>query len=157
MGNITGLQWALYYAEKQKQQEAKKERTRNFIETQIEWQLPESLLPVKCVKRKKKRYSYLNAPPLWYTNGSDKPQSFIYVLKDVDSNEVRYVGLTDDPPRRNLEHLRDNKLGVKFKMFVVAIGDAETEREWIIRCTAEGCKLLNVVSTKPSAEKITKS
>ncbi|OIR17326.1 hypothetical protein GALL_23510 [mine drainage metagenome] len=150
MGNIDGLKWALYYAEKKKKRQEQQRRTRNYIETQIEWQLPESMLPVRCKKFKQKKYSIFNVPPLWYINGSDKPQSFVYVLKDIDNNEVRYVGLTEDPPRRKMEHQRDNKLNGNFKMVIVAVGDADTEREWIARCIKDGCKLINVVSIKPN-------
>lgn len=55
-------------------------------------------------------------------------------------------------PRRHMEHQRDNKLGVKFKMVVVDVGGDAAEREWIARCRADGCKLLNQVLTNSKTE-----
>ena len=147
MGNINGLQWVQYYAEKKKQQLEKQKRSRDFVQTQIGWELPESLLPVRCVKSKQVKYSYCNIQPRWFVNGLDTPQSFVYVLKAIESDEIRYVGLSDDPPRRFLEHQQNDKLGIQFKMVVVAIGNAETEREWIERCIKDGCNLLNISLT----------
>jgi len=142
---IDGWKWALYYEKKNREMF---EHSREFSEAKIEWQLPESMLPVRCVKSKQKRWSYLNQTPRWYINGSTIPQSFVYLLKDIN-NEVLYVGRSDDPPRRHMEHRKINKLGVPFKMIIVAVGDADTEREWITRCNADGCKLLNIALTKP--------
>ncbi len=140
MGNINGLQWALYYAEKRKQQEQKKKLTREFAETQIEWQLPE----IFCTKKIR---------TTWYVNderliGYGLSRAFIYILRAVENSEVRYVGQTTDPARRYMEHRLDDKLGAPFKMIVVDVGDAETERAWIARCTSEGCELLNLILTK---------
>lgn len=144
MGSLAGLEWARYIAKRQKQREEAKKYTRQFAETQIEWQLPETM------SLKKVRTS-------WYVNGSKIigcgfTHSFIYVLRDINSNEVRYVGQTSEPARRYMEHRLDDKLGVQFKMIIVDLGDAETEREWIARCIADGCKLLNVVLTKSKVE-----
>lgn len=97
MGSRAGAEWARHKAIKQKRQQEKQEKTRVFIETQIEWQLPESMLPVRCKKFKQKKWSIFNVQPCWYINSSDMPQSFIYVLKEFDTNETRYVGITDDP------------------------------------------------------------
>lgn len=141
--------WARHKEKKQRERQEKQEHTREFSETKIEWQLPESMLPIRCVKSKQIKWSYLNEHPRWYINGSNSPQSFVYILKDIKDNEVLYVGLSDDPPRRHMEHRRNNKLGVPFKMIVVAVGDADTEREWIARCNADGCKLLNIALIKP--------
>lgn len=143
---IDGWKWALYYEKKNREMY---EHSREYSEDKIEWQLPESMLPVRCVKSKQIRWSYLNQTPRWYINGSAIPQSFVYLLKDIKDNAVLYVGLSDDPPRRHMEHRRKNKLGAQFKMIIVAVGDADTEREWIARCNADGCKLLNIALTKP--------
>src|SRR5450759_783203 len=87
--SIEGWQWALYY---QKKKQAKHERSREFSEAKIEWQLPESMLPVRCVKSKQIKWSYLNQTPRWYINGSTIQQSFVYLLKGIKDNEVLYVG-----------------------------------------------------------------
>jgi len=140
MGNITGLQWARYIENRHKQWEEARKCTRKFAETQIEWKLPEAMI-LKKVRTD------------WYVNGSRIiggafTHSFIYLLKVINSNEVRYVGRTSEPIRRFMEHRLDDKLGVQFKMIIVDLGDAETEREWIARCIADRSKLLNVVLTK---------
>src|SRR5450759_1074534 len=88
--SIEGWQWALYY---QKKKQAKHERSREFSEAKIEWQLPESMLPVRCVKSKQIKWSYLNQTPRWYINGSTIQQSFVYLLKGIKDNEVLYLSL----------------------------------------------------------------
>lgn len=146
---IAGWEWARHKEKKQQQRQKKQKLTRDFAETKIEWQLPESMLPIRSVRIRKIKWTYGEDGTCWYINGSNSPQSFVYILKDIKDNEVRYVGLSDDPPRRHMEHRRNNKLGVPFKMIVVAVGDADTEREWIARYVDSGCDLLNIASTKP--------
>ncbi|NNM68688.1 MAG: hypothetical protein HKM00_01735 [Gallionella sp.] len=48
-----------------------------------------------------------------------------------------------------MEHHKNNKLGAPFKMIVAAVGDADTEREWIARYIDSGCNLLNIALTNP--------
>ena len=118
----------------------KGKRTRKFAENIIEWELSPDLLPVRS------RPSRMGV--LWYVNGSATPKSFVYVLKDRYTNAIRYVGLTDDPPRRHMEHRRKNVLYKQFTMVVVAVGGPVEESEWIDRCLAEDCALLNVVGNQ---------
>lgn len=146
--SIAGWEWARYKAEKQKKRQENKKRTREFAETLIEWRLPEAMLPVRS---KRFKWGYREYHTSWYINGSNSPNSFVYLLKEVQSDEVRYVGLTDDPPRRHMEHRRDDRIGAPFKMVVVDVGDANTEQEWINRYISQGCALVNLIGTKPVA------
>ena len=138
----SGWEWAKYRAKRQDELREFQTRTRAHAKSQIEWLLPAELLPVqeKRVRFLSDKYSYL-----WYVNGSTKPQYFVYLLKDQSTNAVRYVGLTDDPPRRHMEHRKSKRFGTSFHMVVVAIGDEQTERQWITKCLAEGHSLLNAV------------
>ena len=131
------------------QQREKQKRTRQFVEKTIEWQLPASLLPVRS---RTVRWGYRLYSTRWYVNGSSISQLFVYVLKENESGAIRYVGLTDDPPRRHMEHLRNGVLEGKFKMVVVAVGNEVTEKEWIARCLADACKLLNVIGIQSSIQ-----
>ncbi len=140
MGSTTGLQWARYLEQKFNKREEAKKRTKEFAETQIEWALPNEFQVTKV------RNS-------WYVNGykvigSSFTNSFVYILKESDSGAVRYVGLTSDPVRRYQEHRQNNKLGVSFKLVIVDVGDAESEKRWALRYCQEGCDLLNVTLTK---------
>lgn len=139
MARVGWREWASIKQEKRK-------RTRKFAENTIEWELPTALLPVRsrsvrdCMNR-------IDGAQ-WYVNGSDTSKSFVYVLKDRYTSTIRYVGLTDDPPRRHMEHRRNNVLYGQFTMVVVAVGGPVEELEWIDRCLAEGCALLNVVGNQ---------
>jgi len=64
---------------------------------------------------------------------------------ETETGAIRYVGLTDDPPRRHMEHRRNNMLNGKFKMVVVAVGGPDEERDWIAHYLQEGCSLLNTI------------
>ena len=142
--SYSGWEWARAKAERQKKQSEAEKRTRKYSEDQIDWQLSEDLLPVRS-----KKIRFMGCEnDVWYTNGSTISQSFVYLLKEAETNEVRYVGLTNDPPRRLLEHQRDKKLEVRFKMVVVAVGDADTEHQRITDSIVAGCKLTNIVKTK---------
>ncbi len=144
----SGWEWAKYRAKRQDELREYQTRTRAHAEVQIEWQLPPELLPVRKrrIRFLSDKYSYL-----WYVNGNSKPQSFVYVLKDPNTKAIRYVGLTDDPPRRHMEHRKSKKLGASFLMVVVAVGDEQTEKYWISKCVAEGCDLINILT--PMREK----
>lgn len=144
MGSCAGAEWARQKVVVQKRREEAKKRTSEFADSQIVWELPESM------SLRKERTT-------WYVNderiiGGIFSPAFIYVLKDAESNVVRYVGQTSEPTRRYMEHRNDDKLGTSFKMFIVDIGDAETEREYITRHLAQGCELLNLVLTKPKTK-----
>lgn len=145
MKNIAWWEWARFKEQKKKERAESKKRTREFAEEWIEWELPTELLPVKS---KRFKWGYREYHISWYVNGSDTPQSFVYLLKEQEHGQVRYVGLTDDPPRRHMEHRRDDKIGAPFKMVIVAVGDENTEREWIGRCISNGHILLNVIANK---------
>lgn len=131
-------EWGRYWQQKRE----KKTHSCEFAENSIEWELPEALLPVRS---RAMRWGYRSYSTLWYVNGSNDQQSFVYVLKEIKTDAIRYVGLTDDPPRRHMEHRRNNMLNGKFKMVVVAVGGSAEEREWIVRCHGEGCCLLNTI------------
>ena len=143
--NIAGWEWARYKKEKQKRWEEEQKRTRKFAEGEVIWQLPDDMLPVRSKKIKWRKREHNTC---WYINGSNDPKSFVYLLKEIESDLIRYVGITDDPPRRHMEHRRDNKLGTQFTMVIVDVGGTDAEREWIARCLSDGCNLLNIVSTK---------
>lgn len=119
-------EWGRARQQKRLRKIEKGKRSREFAENTIKWDLPD---PVYARWRVKVSIT----------------QSFVYVLKETGNNSIRYVGLTDDPPRRHMEHRRNNVLNGKFEMIVVAIGDQDTEREWIARCLEEGCDLLNII------------
>jgi hypothetical protein len=143
MGSRAGAEWARHKAVVQKREqenlEQKKQRAAGFGIPEIIWELPASM-------------AYKKVGNDWHINGENLIGGFIYVLKVDGSNAVRYVGQTNEPTRRYMEHRNDDKLGTTFKMFIVDIGDAETEREYITRHLAEGCDLLNLVLTKPKTK-----
>lgn len=135
-------EWAYYWHEKKK-------RSRKFAENTIEWKLPAELLPVR---NRKVRRGYRIYVTQWYVNRSYTAKTFVYLLKDRYTNTVRYVGLTDDPPRRLMEHRRNNVLHGQFRMVVIAVGGPNEEREWIDRYKAEGYDLLNIVGNQSDDE-----
>jgi hypothetical protein len=143
MGDASGLAWAKYWKDKHDTRREAATRSREAAGSNIEWRLPPELLPVRSERRKFLSNTYFTC---WYVQGSTKPVYFVYLLKDAETREVRYVGLTDDPPRRHMEHRRSKRLG-QFSMSVVAVGDEATEKEWIARQLQAGCNLLNKVST----------
>lgn len=88
--------------------------------------------------------------------------TFIYVLKEPDTGEIRYVGKADDPERRLYGHLRDAKRETNHKsnwirlLFgrglepVLEIVDEVLEEywqqwevAWMEFYRAEGCNLVN--------------
>ncbi|MDO8788581.1 MAG: GIY-YIG nuclease family protein [Sulfuritalea sp.] len=143
MGDPSGLAWAKHWKNKHDKRREAATRSREAAEANIEWLLPSQLLPVRSERRKFLSDTYFTC---WYVQGATKPVYFVYLLQDAETQKVRYVGLTDDPPRRLMEHRRSKKLG-QFRISVVAVGDETTEREWIARQLEAGCNLLNKVST----------
>jgi len=90
--------------------------------------------------------------------------TYIYVLKDPDTKEVRYVGKANNPKKRFSKHIRDSeknnsnshkenwirKLLLKNKKPILEIIDVveysvwkEKEIEWICRFKTKGVKLTN--------------
>lgn len=144
--DAAGLEWALY---KRRKAEAKG-RTREVILRQIVWELPANLLPVRYERFRHKYGGYVTS---WYTKDSYIKRSFVYVLTHGHSDIVRYVGVTDDPPRRLVEHMKNpvlKPLNGNFVMRVIDIGGEEEEREYIKKYLAEGADLLNTIHNKPS-------
>jgi hypothetical protein len=135
MKTIGWWEWKKHKSEKKAQEKNALLRSRAHAEGCIQWELPQQLLPVT-----ERKYSFGSA---WYVRGASIGSYFVYVLRNP-SGSIRYVGLTDDPPRRHMEHRRNGTLPFPFSMSVVAVGGRETEKEWISRCKEQGCNLLNV-------------
>jgi hypothetical protein len=128
---------------------AERRRSRSGTERAIQWALPKALRPVRSEKVR-----WPGCPSgftRWYVNGLESPQTFIYVLKEPDSGAVRYVGLTDDPPRRHMEHRRSKMLNGRYRMVVIAVGGPDDERRWIAHYLRQGCDLVNVVGARQGA------
>lgn len=133
--------WWEWQRHKQTEVERKKEaktRTKDHAKASIEWALPADLLPLR---ERTSRYG-----TSWFIRDSTKAAFFVYVLKD-EAGAIRYVGLSDDPPRRHMEHRRKETLPLPFTMVVVEVGHREAEKAWIAKCISDGCNILNLQGT----------
>ncbi len=133
--NIAWYDWARFKEEKARK---KKEK-----QNQISWDLPENFMPVTI---KWYRIGYRRHAKSWCVKGSDSPNSFIYILIDNETKEVKYVGNTDEPHRRFAQHKLNNRLGIKFTMSVVDVGHTGAEQKWINDLTQKGHRLLNLIA-----------
>lgn len=130
-------EWGQY----KRQKRERKATTREIVERSIAWELPAHLLPIRCKKLSFKSY---RDSFCWYVAGSSTPNQFVYVLKEWSCGAVRYVGVTNDPPRRYQEHRRAGILNGRFQMVIIAEGGIEIEQQLITKFSSEGCDLLNV-------------
>lgn len=135
MAMIGWLEWQRYKQSVVERKKEAKTRSKAHAQASIEWALAGDLLPLR---ERKSRYG-----TSWFVQGSTKAAFFVYVLKD-EAGMIRYVGLSDDPPRRHMEHRRKATLPAPFSMVVVEVGNRETEKAWIAKCLSDGCDLLNI-------------
>lgn len=140
--DAAGAEWGRYFRNKDRKSLKNRLNSKEYAKENIVWKLPDEFLPVKS---KKVGFSYGAQSTDWYVNGNTNKQSFVYILTHGHSNIVKYVGLTEDPPRRHMEHRRNNILNGNFVMVIVDIGDEATEKEYIKKYLSDGCELLNKV------------
>lgn len=136
-------EWGKYKQDRSAAKALKGKKTREYAEKLIAWDLPDKLQPISCRKCVPKYGG--KAWYVWSTRFQDvgNGNGFIYVLLEENTNKVRYVGITEDPPRRMLEHRKNNILTGEFRMKVYELGHKEAENYWIKYYRDQGCLLLN--------------